>query len=174
MSKKTYPINKIKYWFCYDVDDICRLFGVHPKTVLSWFQRGLKSIDSRQPFLVHGFELKTFLGKLNESNKCSTSFEKMFCVKCREPRNALKKQIIIEQFEQKFLKVKAICQTCKTKMNKPYKLDNLQQLKRVFNVVQLLELYDSKTPTPNPPFFDQKKNPKKESEEISVQLELFS
>jgi hypothetical protein len=174
VSKKTYSLNKIKYWFCYDIDDICRLFGVHPKTALSWFKQGLKAVDSRQPFLVHGYQLKAFLGKLNESNKCITSFEEMFCVKCREPRNPLKKQIIIEQFEKKFLRVKAICQSCKTKMNKPYQLDNLQQLKRVFDVVQLLELCDSKTPTSNPPFLDQEKNPKKEPEKTSIQLDLFS
>lgn len=85
----------------------------------------------------------------------------------------MKKQITIEQFEQKFLKVKAVCQSCKTKMNKPYSLDDFQQLKRIFDVVQLLELYDSKTPTSNTPFSDQEKNGKKEGEKDSIQLELF-
>ena len=174
MSRRTYPLNKIKYWLCYDVDDICRLFGIHPKTALSWFKQGMKPVDNRQPILVHGSELKSFLGKMNEANKCSTSFEEMFCMKCKEPRNPHRKQIQIEQFEQKFLKVKAICQTCKTKMNKPYPLDDLQQLKRIFDVAQLLELYDSETPTSNTPFFDRDKSGEKEGEKTLTQLELFS
>jgi hypothetical protein len=173
VSRRTYQLNKIKYWFCYDIDDICRLFGVHEKTALTWFKQGLKPLDNRQPILVYGYDLKTFLGKLNESNKCSTNFEEMFCMKCKEPRNPLRKQIQIEQFEQKFLKVKALCQTCKTKMNKPYPLDELQQLKRIFDVVQVLELYDSKTPISNTPFLNQVKSAEKESEVISTQLELF-
>lgn len=94
-------------------------------------------------------------------------------MKCKEPRNPFRKQIKIEQFERKFLRAKALCQSCKTKMNKPYPLDDFQQLKRIFDVVQVLELYDSETPTSNTPFFDQEKSSKKEPEKTSIQLELF-
>jgi hypothetical protein len=59
-------------------------------------------------------------------------------------------------------------------MNKPYKLEDLPQLKRIFNVVQLLELYDSKTPASNTPFFDQEKSSKKESEKEQFQGDFFS
>lgn len=173
MSKKTYSLNKIKYWLCYDIDDICRLFGVHPKTALSWFKQGLKPIDNRNPMLVHGSGLKAFLGKLNEANKCSGSLETIFCMSCKEQKSPLQKQITIEHFEQKFLKVKAHCSECKKPLHKSYKLDDLQPLKRFFNVVQVLELYDSKTPTSNTPFFDQEKSGKKESEKTLIQLELF-
>jgi hypothetical protein len=174
VSGKTYHLNKIKYWLCYDIDAICRLCGIHPKTALAWLKKGLEAIDNKKPILVYGYNLKAFLGNLNKLNKCSTSFEEMFCMKCKEPRSPLKKQIQLEQFEQKFLKTKALCQTCKTKMNKPYKLEDLPQLKRIFNAVQLLELYDSKTPTSNTPFFDQEKSNKKESEKEQVQGDFFS
>ena len=174
MSGKTYHLNKIKYWLCYDIDAICRLCGIHPKTALAWLKKGLEAIDNKKPILVYGYNLKAFLGNLNKLNKSSTSFEEMFCMKCKEPRSPLKKQIQLEQFEQKLLKTKAICQTCKTRMNKPYKLEDLPQLKRIFNVVQLLELYDSKTPTSNTPFFDQEKSSKKESEKEQFQGDFFS
>lgn len=173
MSGKIYSLNKIKYWVCYDVEVICRLYRIHSKTVLAWFKKGLKPIDNKKPILVYGYDLKTFLGKLNESNKCHLGFEEMFCMKCKEAKVPLKKQIQLEQFEQKFLKAKAVCQTCKTKMNKSYPLQDFQQLKRIFDVVQLLELYDSKTSPSNTPFLDQEKDDKKESEKEPIQGDFF-
>lgn len=109
---------------CYDLEAICRLYGIHSKTVLAWFKKGLKSIDNKKPILVYGNDLKIFLGKLNESSKCHLGFEEMFCIKCKEGKTPLKKQIQLEKFEQKFLKAKALCQTCKTKMNKSYPLED--------------------------------------------------
>jgi hypothetical protein len=173
VSGKIYSLNKIKYWICYDVDAICRLYGIHEKTVLAWLKKGLKPIDAKRPILVYGYHLKIFLGKLNESNRCHLNFEEMFCMKCKEAKTPFKKQIQLEQFEQKFLKAKAVCQSCKTKMNKSYQLENFQQLKRVFDVVQLLELYDFKTPPSNTPFHDQEKDDQKESEKEPTQGDFF-
>ncbi len=173
MVKSIYPLNKGKYWRCYDVDMLCRLYGVHEKTILGWKKKGLKPIDTKKPFLFYGYEVKEFLGKMNEANKCQTDFHQIFCMKCQEPRNPLKKQIQIIPVEQKFIKVKAICQTCKSVMNKPYKLSDLAELKRIFKVVQVLQLYDCKNPTVNTPFIDQAKTPEKESQNSPIQLNLF-
>lgn len=123
--------------------------------------------------LVYGYDLKQFLGKLNESKKCSGSFETIFCMSCKEQKSPLQKQIIIEQFEQKFLKVKARCSGCKKPLNKSYPLDDLQQLKRIFDVVQVLELYGSETPTSNTPLFDQEKSDPREPTKDSIQLDFF-
>lgn len=123
--------------------------------------------------LVYGYDLKQFLGNLNESKKCSGSFETIFCMSCKEQKSPLQKQIIIEQFEQKFLKVKARCSGCKKPLNKSYPLDDLQQLKRIFDVVQVLELYGSKTPTSNTPLFDQEKSDPREPAKDSIQLDFF-
>ncbi len=173
VSSKSYPLNKTRYWLCHDVEAICRIYKIHPKTVHGWFEKGLKPIDNKKPMLIYGYDLKQFLGKVNESKKCSGSFETIFCMSCKEQKNPLQKQIIIEQFEQKFLRVKARCSGCKKPLNKSYPLDELQQLKRIFDVVQVLELYDSKTPTSKTPLFDQEKSSAKEHEEDSIQLDLF-
>lgn len=177
MGKRIYPLNKIKYWYCYDIDEVCSLYKkyrLHPKTVSDWQNKqGLQAIDNKKPALFYGTTLIKFLGKLNEANRCKTKFEHLFCVKCKEGKDPLQKKIQINPVDKKFLKVKAICQTCKSEMNKPYKLDDLQKLKRIFNVVQLLELSDSKNPSMKTPFFDQEEDSKKEHKKQLIQLDFF-
>ena len=176
MERRIYPLNKIKYWYCCDIDDVCSLYKkykLHPKTVLDWQKQGLQAIDGKKPALFYGFDLIKFLGKLNEANKCKTKFEEIFCVKCKEGKPPLKKQIQINLLDQKFLKVKAICQTCKNEIHKSYKLSDLQTLKRIFDVVQVLQLSDSKNPSVKTPFIDQEISSGKECEKDPFQGDLF-
>jgi len=173
VGRKIYPLNKTKYWYCYDIDGLARLYNVHPKTISKWQNEGLEAIDSRKPALFYGHVVKKFIGQMNELNKCKINFENFFCFKCQEGKSPLKKQIQILPIDQKFLRVKAICQTCKNVMHKPYKLDDLSQLRRIFTTVQLLELYDSAIPLVNTPFFDQDQTTKKEPENRPIQTDLF-
>ncbi len=176
MGRRIYPLNKIKYWYCYDVDDVCRLYSrykLHSKTVLEWKKQGLQAIDNKTPTLFYGACLAKFLGKLNESNKCKTAFDEMFCMGCKEGKKPLKKQVQLIPENRSFLKVKTICQTCKNLMFKNYKLNDLQKIKQTFDVVGVLELYDCKTSPLKTPFFDQSKDGKKECEKDSIQLDLF-
>ena len=174
MGKRIYPLNKIKYWYCYDIDELYKLFSVYKKTILEWKKKDLKSIDDKQPFLFYGNDVKGFLGELNESSKCKTEFHEIFCMKCKEGKSPLKKQIQLIPNNNKFLKAKAICQTCRNVMFKNYKLNDLQKIKQTFNAVQVLELYDSKNTSMNTPFLDQAKDSKKEYGQEEFQLDLFS
>jgi hypothetical protein len=54
-----------------------------------------------------------------------------------------------------------------------YKLDDLQRIKREFDVVGVLELYDCDNPPLKTPFFDQAKDGKKECEKEPIQPDLF-
>jgi hypothetical protein len=176
MGKRIYPLNKIKYWYCYDIDDICRLYSkykLHSKTVLEWKKRGLPTIDSRNPALFYGVCLAKFLGKMNESNKCKTAFDEFFCMTCKETKKPFKKQIQLTPENTNFLRLKAICQDCKNPMFQNYKLDDLQKLKREFDVVEILELYDYKNPPLNTPFLNQAKDDKKECEKNQPLPDLF-
>jgi hypothetical protein len=176
MGRRIYPLNKIKYWYCYDIDGVCRLYSkykLHSKTVLEWKKQGLQAIDDRNPALFYGYCLSKFLGKLNESNKCKTAFDEIFCMTCKDAKKPLKKQIQLIPENKNFLKVKAACQICKKSMFKNYKLDDLQKIKREFDVVQVLELYDCKNPPLKTPFFDQAKDSKKECETEPFQPDLF-
>lgn len=173
MSKKIYSLTKIKYWRCYSVEELAKLLEVHEKTILEWKRKGLKTIDSKQPFLFYGYFVKEFLGKMNLSNKCKTAFDQIFCMKCQEGRDPLKKQIQFIPVKQNCLKVKALCRTCKSDIYQNYKLDDLPELKRTFNVVQLLPLYDCKKPSVNTPFSDQGKITIKEPQNQQIQGDFF-
>lgn len=171
MAKRIYPLNVIKYWYVYDLDEICKLYApyrLHRQTVRRWIKEGLPTIDERKPTLIYGNHLKAFLGKHNKAHKCHTAFEQFFCMKCRDARCPYKKQIQLD-LRNKCLQVKALCKECKSLMNKGYKLDDLQKLKSIFYVVDVLELYDSTPPTVNTHFHAPNEKHKSES----IQLELF-
>ncbi len=146
MSKRLYSYKRVKYWYAYDVDDICALyaeFGLHAQTVRAWQKKGLKTIDKGNPSLVYGYDLIEYLKEHNTKNKCQTAFDEMFCFKCQDARNIFQRKISI-QHKAKTLFVSGHCRDCKTVMFKTYKMDNLHELKRIFHVGGVLELYDCK------------------------------
>lgn len=148
MSGRLYPHNRIRYWYAYDIEDICNLFndlGLHPQTVRKWIKDGLPTIDQGKPILIYGNNLIEWMKKRNSSNKCSTELDQMFCMKCQDARHVFQRQIAIDQ-NGRFLKVKGICRSCKTTMNKNYKLAVLPELRKLFTVVDVLQLNDSSKP----------------------------
>ena len=151
MARRIYPLNTIKYWYAYDIDDVCALYkkyNLHPQTVRGWINNGLPTIDSGKPSLIYGNDLREFLGKMNEANKCETAFEEIFCVKCQQGKPPFRREIKLEHING-YIKAKAHCQTCKSIMNKGYKIEDFLKLKSFFHVVDVLELYDCKDSTAN-------------------------
>lgn len=94
-------------------------------------------------------------------------------LKCQEGKDPFKKEVKIQHIEKKFIRTFALCKTCKTSINKPYKLEDFPELKRIFNIVQQLQLYDCKNPTVKTPFLDQVKSGEKEPENQPIQTDLF-
>lgn len=171
MGKRIYPLSCIKYWYCYDIDEICAMYSrckLSDRTVYKWIKQGLKTTDKHKPLLIYGGDLKKFLGQLNESGKCQTAFNEFFCFGCKEARIPYKKQVKIDS-SNPYFGLKAICPKCKSLMNKNYKLSALADLKRNFKVVDVLELYDSKDSSLKTDFLNQ------ENEGLSqpAQGELF-
>lgn len=144
MSKRLYPHKRVRYWYAYDIDDICALFsdlGLHPQTVRKWIKNGLKTIDAGKPALVYGHDLIAYLKKNNESNKCKTAFDQIYCMGCQDARPVFRNHVAIEQKSQ-FLKVQGACRECKTPMFKSYKLADFSRLRSLFTLVDVAELYD--------------------------------
>jgi hypothetical protein len=147
MSKRLYHHNKVKYGRSYDKDDICALFDIHPQTVQAWIKKqGLKTIDNKKPSLVYGWDLIEFLKRKNNKDKCPTQFNEMYCFQCSLARPIFKKSV---RFEEKHngLFVQGRCRQCKSVMSQNYKLKDFQKIKRIFNVVDVLELYDCEQST---------------------------
>ncbi len=144
MSRRLYPHNRVRYWYAYDIDDICALFkdlGSHPQTVRAWIKRGLKTIDNGKPALVYGNDLIVFLKKQNASGKCKTEFNQMFCMKCKDARPIYQNKVAITA-KDRLLKVQGKCRNCKTMMFKSYKLSDIPNIRKIFKVVDVLELDD--------------------------------
>jgi len=148
MGKRNYSLKGIKYWWAYTIDEICEElyieYKLHPQTVREWIKKGLVVINGN-PILIYGYELKKFLMKMNESNRFHTEFDEMFCFTCKEATHFYKKQIKVDHIESR-LNVKARCRQCKGVMNKGYKLEDYPKLRRLFIIVDELELYDCDNP----------------------------
>lgn len=141
MGKRLYRHNSLKYWWCYDLDEIASHCGVHIQTVRAWIKESLQTIDNGNQLLVYGYCLIEFIKKQNDQGKCQTDFDQLYCMSCKDGRPAFQSKIAFEQ-KPNGLCVKSVCRTCKSKMNKTYKLGDFQRLKRTFDVVDVLKLYD--------------------------------
>ena len=73
--------------------------------------------------------------------KCKTSFHQIFCMKCKDARDVFQKKVALQQKPNGW-HVQGVCLTCKGRMFQTYKVDDYTTLKRVFDVVGVLELYD--------------------------------
>lgn len=171
MSKRLYPHKRVRYWYAYDIDDICTLFPdprLHPQTVRKWIKSGLKTIDAGKPALVYGHDLIAYLKKSNSSNKCKTAFDEMYCMGCQDARPVFRKKIAVEQKSQ-FLKVQGACRECKKTMFKSYSLSDFPALRQRFTLIGVSELYDFEASTDKTHIQAQEQNALSES----MQGELF-
>ena len=149
MAKRIYPHNRIRYWYTYEIDEICALyadFSLHPQTVRKWVKQGLQTIDKGKPTLIYGYGLIQYLRKKNTANKTQTAFNEMFCMSCQDARPILRNEIAVEQ-KARFLKVQGVCLTCKANMFKNYKMQDLLNLRQSFKLIGVSELYDDAKPS---------------------------
>lgn len=170
MSRRLYPHKRVRYWYAYNIDEICSVFadkGLRPQTVRSWIKGGLKTIDSGKPVLVYGHDLISFLKKRNDRNKCSTTFDQFYCFKCRDARSVFQNRISIEQQGQ-FLKAKGHCRQCKTRMCKSYNMAAYSQLRKTFKLVGVSELNDCSNSTDKTHIDTEVKTPPSESDQGSL------
>lgn len=176
MSKRLYPHNRIRYWYAYDLEEICTLFddtGLHIQTIRKWINKdGLEPIDTAKPTLIYGYALIEFLKRHNDKGKCVTPFNKIYCLKCQDARHVYQKRITLEH-KNNYLTVSGHCSACKTRMFKNYKMADLGQIKRAFHTVDVLELYDDTLPACMTHFHAQRKQPANESGYGSYYGDLF-
>ena len=174
MGRRIYHLNIIKYWYSYDIEELCDLLNVHSQTIRGWIRDGLQINKSSGVTLIYGNDLKKFLGNLNKSQKCPTNFDQMLCMTCKDARHPFQKKISLKH-ENKMLKAKAICcdRNCKKEMFRNYKLSDLSELRKIFYVVDVLELYDSKDHSLKTHFSNQDQDGKNEPDNKPIQGELF-
>jgi hypothetical protein len=86
MSKpfKKFPkLNSITSLQTYSVPDLSEIFNVGQSTIYRWIKCGLKTIDSHEPYLMFGSDIKAWIKSYKPKPK-KPNPRKTYCVKCRD------------------------------------------------------------------------------------------
>ncbi len=87
MSRRRRPNPRlVKIHRNYTVEEVARTLGAHKNTVRAWITKGLPTIDSRRPTLIHGLDLARFLETRRKAAKQTCDPGQIYCVKCRFPK----------------------------------------------------------------------------------------
>ena len=143
---KIYNLRIIKRSMSYTVEDTSRLYKIHKNTVYDWLKIGLKSIDNKEPRLIHGTDLKNFLSKQNNKNKKATQFNEFYCFHCKQAHNVYKNSVYISH-KGNFLSLKGLCPITKKEMFKNFKSVDYSRIKKEFHLTDKTDICDSLHPS---------------------------
>jgi len=135
--KRTYNPNLVKNTVSYTTAEIAELFNIHKGTVLFWLKDGLKTIDNKRPFYIHGSDLKEFLKDRQSRRKQKCKPDELFCLKCRMPKKPKKNNVILYGHTEKAGRLSGVCEDCGTRINKTISLKKLAEILRIFPNVQI-------------------------------------
>jgi len=102
----------VKIHRTYTVDEIARLFGIHPNTVRAWRKQGLEPIDERRPALFKGLILAQFLRARRQKAKRPCSPGEIYCLPCRRPKRPLSGIVEYSPSSPTVGNLRGICPTC--------------------------------------------------------------
>ena len=102
----------------YKVDDVRRLFGVHPHTVRDWIKAGLQVIDARKPIMIRGRDLRAFLELRRARRKRPCPPGHLYCFACRQPRKPAPATAIFRSRDHGAGQLIGRCEVCRTAMHR--------------------------------------------------------
>jgi hypothetical protein len=82
---RRFNYRRVKLHRSYTVAELSALIGAHKHTIGRWIAAGLKTTDSRRPFLIHGADFRAFM-KSREPIKQRCQPGEFYCLGCRAPR----------------------------------------------------------------------------------------
>jgi excisionase family DNA binding protein len=130
---RRYNVRRIKATWPYSVQEIAELFGIHKNAVLRWLKQGLRADRSQRPYLIRGDELARFLNERQNAKRQRCGPDEFFCFRCRVPREACLGIADIAIESPTRLRIKALCATCDTPVNKVQSVRELAKIKQRFN-----------------------------------------
>ncbi|WP_159729838.1 helix-turn-helix domain-containing protein [Methylosinus sp. Ce-a6] len=80
-----HDVRRVKIHRSYTISEAATLLGVHERTVRRWTDCGLPLIEDKRPYLIHGSDLRAFLGARRPKKQPCRPGE-IYCVACRAPR----------------------------------------------------------------------------------------
>jgi transposase len=150
-KKRTYNPNLVKQTLSYSTQEIAALFGIHRRTVESWYAAGLPRIDNRKPFLVLGGDLKDFLRAKQKSKKVRCQINELYCFKCRTPRRSWEDQIDIKYLTETRIMLIGLCPQCNIILNKVASAKKIPELQKIF---MIQKVHEKDLVGSNPPIYN--------------------
>ena len=116
-KRRTYNTRLIRRDYCYRVDEVAELYGLHRQAVRRWLRDGLRRIDDQRPILIHGGDLIAFLDARQSKRKQACAPGEIYCCRCKSPRRPHQNLVSIEIQNDTHLMLSAKCDKCGTGMN---------------------------------------------------------
>lgn len=140
--KRNYSLKLIRSRHSYTFEEISELLNVHSKTIQIWKKEGLNVIDSTKPYLVMGYDLKTFLQEKFVKRRLKLQQNEFFCTKCRKAMISNHNEVnlyltgkTIGKNAFKEVVIKGACDICSTKLNRFSHSGKIDEIKTNFNVI---------------------------------------
>jgi hypothetical protein len=132
--KRNINLNRIKKNYAYSINDIGESFGKHKNTVCNWIKEGLKTIDGKKPFLIHGSDLREFLEQKQNARKSKCKDDELFCTKCQKPQKPWGNLVDVFIRAKNKVRLQGLCAVCECKINKDFKVKNWGLVQKTFDV----------------------------------------
>lgn len=111
----------------YRVDEVARLFGVHPNTVRQWLKAGLRTVDNGRPALIHGTDLRSFHQDRRQRRKSPCQSGEIYCMRCRVPRRPAEDLVDCLHQSDRVGSLVGICPQCEATMYRRVSLPRLAE-----------------------------------------------
>jgi hypothetical protein len=111
-KKRKIDARRIKLHRSYTLVEAALRLGVHKRTIENWIDKGLPCIAERRPYLILGFELRSFLEKRRSSRRQKCASGQLYCLKCRMPRNPAGWMLDYLPITLVSGNLQGICETC--------------------------------------------------------------
>ena len=135
--RKKFNLQRIKRDVCYSVQEAAELLGVHKRTILTWHNEGLQTIDDKTPYYFHGFVLREFLKNRQDKRKSKCHPGECYCFKCHAPRKVWGGVVDVIIINPNKINLTGICDVCGTKLNRVTSLKKLPETVKPFVVQQI-------------------------------------
>lgn len=131
-KRRTYNTRLIRRDFCYRVDEVAELYGLHRQAVRRWLRGGLRRIDDQRPFLIHGGDLIAFLDARQSKRKQACASGEIYCCRCKSPRRPRQNLVSVTFQNETHLMLLAKCDICGTRMNQFGSVQKLDHYRSTF------------------------------------------
>lgn len=137
MPKRTPNPKRAKIHRMYSVIEAADDLGVHRNTVDRWIRDGgLAAVTDHRPYLIHGRDLRQFLEDKRGHRKATCQPSELYCLGCRAPRPAFDSMADYYPIGETHGRLKALCGTCGSLMNRAVKKADLNTIRAVLDVTE--------------------------------------